>query len=75
MQMANLLIVDGPTVPNISFTPLEYAQFVKVVNQSVVDALHAGLVIGFLAGVIGVLAAFKYMEWKKQKDWEKYGKS
>jgi hypothetical protein len=82
MQMPNLtsdmgLVVgwSNTTVKDICFTNLEWTQFVGLVNQSNEQALHAGLFIGALAATVGIFGALYFMEWKKQKDWLKYGKS
>jgi len=81
MQVNNLTMDMGTTVgwtdtmiKNISFTPFEWAQFASAVNKQMELALHYGLVIGAAAGMIGLFAAIKFLEYKKQKDWEKYGK-
>jgi hypothetical protein len=77
MQVNNVTMDMGTTVgwtdtmiKNISFTPYEWAQFAQAVNVQMAQALYAGLIIGAIAGVLGLLAAFKYMEWKKERDGE-----
>ena len=74
MQVNNLTSAMGTTVgwtdtmiKNISFTPYEWAQFADMVNQSNVNALRAGLVIGAVAGIIGYAAAMWFYK-------EEYGK-
>jgi len=75
MQVNNLTMDMGTTVgwsdtmiKNISFTPFEWAQFADMVNQSNETALRAGLIIGAIAGMVGIIAAIKFMEWKERKD-------
>ena len=82
MQINNLTSAMGTTVgwsdtmiKNISFTPYEWLKFSEAVNNANASALQAGLIIGAVAGIVGVFGAMKYMDWKKEQDWLKYGKS
>jgi hypothetical protein len=82
MQIPNLTSDMGTvvgwtntTIKDTCFTSVEWAQFADTVNKQMSQTLTVGLIIGAVAGVIGLFAAIKFMEWKKQKEWEKYGKS
>lgn len=63
------------TIKNISFTPIEWAQFADAVNKSNATALNAGLLIGAASASIGIFTALLYLRWKEEKDWKEYGKS
>lgn len=78
MQVPNLTSDIGTTVgwsdtmiKNITFTPFEWARFADAVNQSNAEAFGVGLIIGAIAGVVGVFAAIKFVEWYE----EKYGEN
>ena len=75
MQTANIVILEGINIPNVTFTGLQWTQFIKDINQSVSDAFTVGLFLGLVAGLVGVFTAFKFWEWYRQYQWEKYGKS
>lgn len=68
MNLNNLSVSMGLEIKDICFTQTEWAMFADAVNKSNTAALNAGLVIGFAAGVIGVFAALKYLEYKRNKE-------
>lgn len=76
MDMGTVVVGFSDTmIKNISFTPAEWTAFIGVVNRANADALHVGLVIGAAAGLIGFVLAIKVLEWKKERDWQKYGEN